>query len=279
MTTLKMRISVNKRKGDDREKGLKITRNLLITDNKLESKKRACSDDFNGKEIKKRRKSCLRNHSSSSPTATLLAAHRSSHHSSSSSTATIHGSGWDRQNKPKSRETSEQGCLRNLRGGRDCQMKTPPPLHSEKESRRFDHSSSCATTAAIDKESCSTTSLTVGAPLSPTHALRAAQMKERYAHLIFKANLHLAAMNQGDNNADPLKQQQERERREIAEKARIEEEIKAAQTLLRMRAEADLKIQREAARISLENMEKTVEFDDAMQIIRDFESLLNAPVC
>nr|GMD86691.1 transcription factor GTE12-like [Ipomoea batatas] len=75
---------------------------------------------------------------------------------------------------------------------------------------------------------------------------------------------------------DPLKQQQERERLEIAEKARIEEEIKAAQILVRMRAEADLKIQREAARIAFEKMEKTVEFNDAWQIMRDFESLLNS---
>ncbi|XP_019163983.1 PREDICTED: transcription factor GTE10-like [Ipomoea nil] len=217
---------------------------------------------------------CLRNHSSSSPTATIVAAHRSSHHSSSSPT-TATRSGWDGQNKPKSRETSEQGCLRNLRGGRDCQKKTQPPLHSEKESRRFDHSSSCATTAAIDQESCSTTSLTVGAPLSPTHALRAAQMKQRYAHLIFKENHQL---KQGDI-ADHLKQQEEIRRREIAEKAKIEQEIKAAQTLVQMRAEAELKIQRVAARIALEKMEKTVEFNDALQIMRDFESLLNATVC
>nr|GMD14844.1 transcription factor GTE12 [Ipomoea batatas] len=97
------------------------------------------------------------------------------------------------------------------------------------------------------------------------------KMKKRYAHLIFKATHQPLG--------DPLKQQQERERLEIAEKARIEEEIKAAQTLLRMRAEADLKIQREAARTALEKMEKTVEFNDAWQIMRDFESLLNSTGC
>nr|GMD92011.1 transcription factor GTE12-like [Ipomoea batatas] len=108
--------------------------------------------------------------------------------------------------------------------------------------------------------------------ISPTRALRAAQMKKRYAHLIFKATHQPLLMPLGD----PLKQQQERERLEMAEKARIEEEIKAAQTLVRMRAEADLKIQREAARIAFEKMEKTVEFNDAWQIMRDFESLLNS---
>nr|GLL46067.1 transcription factor GTE10-like [Ipomoea trifida] len=106
--------------------------------------------------------------------------------------------------------------------------------------------------------------------ISPTRALRAAQMKKRYAHLIFKATHQPLLMPLGD----PLKQQQERERLEMAEKARIEEEIKAAQTLVRMRAEADLKIQREG--IAFEKMEKTVEFNVAWQIMRDFESLLNS---
>nr|GME01180.1 transcription factor GTE12 [Ipomoea batatas] len=140
-----------------------------------------------------------------------------------------------------------KGCLQNP-GGNDYQdmNNSTPPLQKEKESCSSDQSSS-----------------PTGAQLSPTKALRAAQMKKRYAHLISKAN-------QGDNNnnADP---QQERER--IAEKGRIDEEIIKAsgETVLPQRQR-----EREAARIALEKMKQTVEFDDALQIMSDFESLLSA---
>ncbi|XP_019163513.1 PREDICTED: uncharacterized protein LOC109159860 [Ipomoea nil] len=141
----------------------------------------------------------------------------------------------------------------------DCERALPKKkmIHREKKKENctaIDHACTTTTTSL---------SLTVDAhQLSPTKALRAAMMKKRYAHLIFKAT-------QGDI-ADHMKQQEERE------KARIEEEVKAAQTLLRIRAEAELKIKREAAGIALEKMKKTVEFNDACQIMRDFESLLNA---
>nr|GMD13097.1 Transcription factor GTE11 [Ipomoea batatas] len=135
-----------------------------------------------------------------------------------------------------------KGCLQNP-GGNDYQEmnNSTPPLQKEKESCSSDHSSS-----------------PTGAQLSPTKALRAAQMKKRYAHLISKAN-------QGDNNADP---QQERER--IAEKGRTDEEIIKAsgETVLTQRQR-----EREAARIALEKMKQTVEFDDALQIMSDFETI------
>ncbi|XP_019150205.1 PREDICTED: uncharacterized protein LOC109147021 [Ipomoea nil] len=244
MTTLNVRISVNKRKGDDREKGLKITRNLLITHNnkKLESKKRACSDDFNVKEIKRRRKSvgltqdcettmihrgggywdcqnkpktshqgCLPNHSSSSPTAT------------------IHRSGRDRQNKPK---TSHQGCLRNHRDCRSSHHSSSSPTATIVAAHLSSHHSSSSPTATIvaaqrsshHSSSSPTATIFAAHQLSPTKELRAAMMKKRYAHLIFKAKHHL---KKGDI-ADHLKQQEEIRRLEIAEKAKIEQEIKAA---------------------------------------------------
>nr|GMD20681.1 transcription factor GTE12-like [Ipomoea batatas] len=268
IANLKKRISTGKR--DDREKGLKMMRNILTENKKLESnKKRGFDDDFkvdDGKE-KRRRRMDYRQRVLRAPSTM------------------IHRGGWDCQNKPKSHESSEQDCLRN-RGGRDCQNKPKnheccgrnpggrdcqdtkkTPLQKEKESCcRSDH---CSSPATID-EGCTTSQL------SPTKALRAAQMKKRYAHLIFKATHQPLLMPLGD----PLKQQQEIERLEIAEKARIEEEVKAAQTLLQMGVDPDLKIQRqrerEAAKIALDKMEKTVEFNDAMQIMRDFESLLNA---
>nr|XP_016514270.1 PREDICTED: transcription factor GTE11-like [Nicotiana tabacum] len=62
-----------------------------------------------------------------------------------------------------------------------------------------------------------------------------------------------------------------------AEKARIEAELKAAEVASRRKAEADLKMQRErqreAARIALQKMERTVEFEDNLKILRDLEKL------
>nr|GMD14845.1 transcription factor GTE12-like [Ipomoea batatas]GMD17962.1 transcription factor GTE12-like [Ipomoea batatas] len=274
IANLKMRISTGKR--DDREKGLKMMRN----DNKnLESKKRGSDDDFkvDARKEKRRRITRMDYFSIREDCARVLpipltmihrrdCQNKPKSHESSEQDCRRNRGGRDCQNKPKSHESSEEDCPQNP-GRRDCQDTKKTPLQKEKESCcRSDDSSSCAT---ID-EGCTTSQL------SPTKALRAAQMKKRYAHLIFKATHQPLLMPLGD----PLKQQQERERLEIAEKARIEEEIKAAQTLVQMRADPDLKIQRqrerEAARIALDKMEKTVEFNDALQIMRDFESLLNA---
>nr|GLL31716.1 transcription factor GTE10-like [Ipomoea trifida] len=259
IANLKIRISTGKR--DDREKGLKMMRN----DNKnLESKKRGSDDDFRGDARKEKRRRIMR--------MDYFTIREDCERVLPIPLTMIHRGGWDCRNKPKSHESSEQDCRRNP-GGRDCQDTKKTPLLKEKESCRSDHSSSRAT---ID-EVCTTSHL------SQTSALRAVQMKKRYAHLIFKATHQAVFMplKPGDN-ADPHKQQQERERLEIAEKAMIEEEVKAAQTLLQMRADPDIKIQRqrerEAARIALDKMEKTVEFNDALQIMRDYESLLNNAV-
>nr|GME01179.1 transcription factor GTE12-like [Ipomoea batatas] len=259
IANLKMRISTGKR--DDREKGLTMMRN----DNKnLESKKRCFDDDFKvdgGKEKRQRimrmdyfsiREDCTR-----VLPIPLTMIHRR-----------------DCQNKPKSHESSEKDCRRNP-GGRDCQDTEKTPLQKEKEScSRADHSSSPR--ATID-EVCNTSQL------SPTRALRAAQIKKRYAHLIFKATHQplLMPLKQGDHyKHDPLQERERLQKQEIAQTAKIEEEVKAAQTLLQMRADPDIKIQRqrerEAARIALDKMEKSVEFNDALQIMRDYESLLNA---
>nr|GMD17963.1 transcription factor GTE12-like [Ipomoea batatas] len=236
LANLKIRVSTGKR--DDREKGLKMMRN----ENKnLESKKCTLANlkirvSTGKRDDREKGLKMMRNDNKN-----LESKKRGS----------------DDDFKVDDRKEKRRRIMRmdyySIR--EDCEKK-------EKEScSRSDH---CSSRATID-EGCTTSQL------SPTKALRAAQMKKRYAHLIFKATHQPLG--------DPLKQQQERERLEIAEKARIEEEIKAAQTLLRMRAEADLKIQREAARTALEKMEKTVEFNDAWQIMRDFESLLNSTGC
>lgn len=147
----------------------------------------------------------------------------------------------------------------------------------EKGSPSSDHSS-CATTTPTG-EGC--TSL-ADSQLSPTKALRAAMLMSRFAETIFKANHQVLVPHGGKVNT--LKLQQERERlqkQEFAEKVRIEEQRRAAEAASRMRAEAELKIQRErarqAARIALEKMEKTVEFEDNLKILKELERLRRCP--
>ncbi|KAK3000716.1 hypothetical protein RJ639_021954 [Escallonia herrerae] len=111
--------------------------------------------------------------------------------------------------------------------------------------------------------------------VSPQKALRAAMLKSRFADTILKAQ-QKTLLDHGDK-ADPVKMQQEKERLERLqreEKARIEAQIRAAEAASRLRAEAELKKQREkereAARIALQKMERTVELDN-LEIIKDLE--------
>ncbi|CAN4105719.1 unnamed protein product [Withania somnifera] len=114
--------------------------------------------------------------------------------------------------------------------------------------------------------------------LSPTKALRAAMLKRRFADTIIKAKQKSLPVD-GDK-ADLHRMQQQRtqlEKQQLEEKARIEAELKAAEVASRRKAEADLKMQRErqreAARIALQKMERTVEFEDNLKILRDLEKL------
>ncbi|KAK4361269.1 hypothetical protein RND71_020221 [Anisodus tanguticus] len=114
--------------------------------------------------------------------------------------------------------------------------------------------------------------------LSPTKALRAAMLKSRFADTIIKAKQKALPVD-GDK-VDSHRMQQERaqlEKQQLEEKARIEAELKAAEVASRRKAEADLKMQRErqreAARIALQKMERTVEFEDNLKILRDLEKL------
>ncbi|MCD7460155.1 hypothetical protein HAX54_042964 [Datura stramonium] len=114
--------------------------------------------------------------------------------------------------------------------------------------------------------------------LSPTKALRAAMLKRRFADTIIKAKQKSLPVD-GDK-ADLHRMQLERaqlEKQQLEEKARIEAELKAAEVASRRKAEADLKMQRErqreAARIALQKMERTVEFEDNLKILRDLEKL------
>lgn len=136
--------------------------------------------------------------------------------------------------------------------------------------------------------------------LSPTRALRAAKLKSRFADTIYKAQ-QKTLLDHGDKS-DPARMQHEREKLEKQrhqEKARIEAEIKAAEAAVRMKAEAELRMrreraeaelkkqreraeaehkmqrerEREAARLALQKMEKTVDIDENSQFFKDVENL------
>ncbi|KAJ7947218.1 Transcription factor GTE12 [Quillaja saponaria] len=114
--------------------------------------------------------------------------------------------------------------------------------------------------------------------LSPKKALRAAMLKSRFADTILKAQ-QKTLLDHGDKG-DPLKMQQEKERLErmqLEEKARIEAQIKAAEAAAMLRAEEELKKrrqkEREAARAALQKMEKTVEIEQNLEILKELEKL------
>ncbi|KAI4304444.1 hypothetical protein MLD38_039953 [Melastoma candidum] len=129
---------------------------------------------------------------------------------------------------------------------------------------------------ATSREDWSDPSLDV--QLSPKKALRAAMLKSRFADTILKAQ-QKTLLDHGDK-ADPTKLQQEKERleqRQREEKARIEAQIKAAGVAARMRAEVELKErrgrEREAARLALQKMEKTVDIGENLETLKELEML------
>eukprot|EP01018_Ginkgo_biloba_P013705 Gb_30202 [translate_table: standard] len=116
--------------------------------------------------------------------------------------------------------------------------------------------------------------------VSPDKLYRAALLRNRFADTILKAQEK--TLNQGDRG-DPEKLRREREeleRRQREEKARLQAEAEAAE-MARMQAEAvaaaeakrKREIEREAARLALQKMEKTVEIDENSQILKDLEML------
>ncbi|KAJ0966192.1 hypothetical protein J5N97_027330 [Dioscorea zingiberensis] len=114
--------------------------------------------------------------------------------------------------------------------------------------------------------------------LSPTKALRAAMLKSRFADTIIKAQ-QKTLLNHA-NKVDRVKMQREKEKLEKQqqeEKVRIEAQVRAAEAAARKRAEDELKMQREkareAARLALRKMERTVVINDNYQTLKDLESL------
>ncbi|XP_078180589.1 transcription factor GTE12-like [Carex rostrata] len=114
-------------------------------------------------------------------------------------------------------------------------------------------------------------------PLSPSRALRAAMLKSRFADTIVKAQQR-ALLDQG-KNVDPIKLQLEREkleRRQQEEKVRLEAKVRAAQAAARKKAEEDRKLkrekEREAARLALQQVKKTVDLDNT-ELIKELERM------
>ncbi|KAJ1701005.1 hypothetical protein LUZ63_000784 [Rhynchospora breviuscula] len=114
-------------------------------------------------------------------------------------------------------------------------------------------------------------------PLSPSRALRAAMLKSRFADTILKAQGRVL-LDQG-KKVDPIKLQLEREkleRKQQEERVKLEAKVRAAQAAARMKAEADRKLKREkdreAARLALQQVKKTVDLDNS-ELLKELESL------
>lgn len=132
------------------------------------------------------------------------------------------------------------------------------------------------TTAAVPGEGWITPIFDV--QLSPKKALRAAMLKSRFADTILKAQ-QKTLLDHG-NKADRVKMQQKKERlekKQLEEKGRLEAQVRAAEAASRMKAETESKLQREkereAARIALQKMARTVEFENNVQIVKELEKL------
>ncbi|KAJ1414186.1 hypothetical protein SESBI_19036 [Sesbania bispinosa] len=171
----------------------------------------------------------------------------------------------------------------------DCQTKCISPVQrksdpdSDGAASSLDSEHVCASsqhaTPATDASSGEVWSTPVfPVQLSPKKALRAAMLKSRFADTILKAQ-QKTLLEHGDKG-DPLKMQLEKERLERMqreERARIEAQIKTAEAAARMRAEEELKKQREkereAARVAIEKMKRTVEIEHNLEAVKELEIL------
>ncbi|KAF5736288.1 hypothetical protein HS088_TW14G00427 [Tripterygium wilfordii] len=172
----------------------------------------------------------------------------------------------------------------------DWQAKKTSTSHTSKS----DGTSDGAVSSIEDESLCLSSQLTISATdatsvegwgtsiydveLSPKRALRAAMLKSRFADTIVKAQ-QKTLLDQGDK-ADPVKLRVEKEKlekKQREEKARIEAQIRATEAAAREREEAELKKHREkareASRIALLQMKRTVEIEQNVLIERELEML------
>ncbi|KAM0906929.1 hypothetical protein ACQ4PT_016464 [Festuca glaucescens] len=112
-------------------------------------------------------------------------------------------------------------------------------------------------------------------PLSPTKALRAAILKRRFAGTIVKAQQKALL----DHQIDPAKLQMEKERlekRQQQEKERIEAQVKAAEAAAQFKLDEETRIkreqEREAARLALHMMKKTIDIDNS-DFLKELENM------
>ncbi|XP_051177528.1 transcription factor GTE12 isoform X1 [Lolium perenne] len=112
-------------------------------------------------------------------------------------------------------------------------------------------------------------------PLSPTKALRAAILKRRFAGTIVKAQQKALL----DHQIDPAKLQMEKERlekRQQQEKERIEAQVKAAEVAAQFKLDEETRIkreqEREAARLALQMMKKTIDIDNS-DFLKELENM------
>ncbi|XP_073151845.1 transcription factor GTE12-like [Henckelia pumila] len=153
----------------------------------------------------------------------------------------------------------------------DGEVKYPMESHSSKLNPDFGGSSphdhvSTPATADVSGEGWTPLNL----QMSPKKALRAAMLKTRFADTIFRAT-HQSLLDHGEKS-NPARMQQEKERMERQqreERTRIEEEIKAVEEESRMRRERE----REAARMALQKMQKTVEINENQEVLNYLEML------
>lgn len=115
--------------------------------------------------------------------------------------------------------------------------------------------------------------------LSPKKALRAAMLKKRFADTILKAKQKTLLDHVDKVDPINLRQEQEKlEKQQQEEKARIEDQIRAAKVASSLKAQEEMRLrrerEREAARIALQKMEKTVEIEDNMKVLKELEIVL-----
>ncbi|GAB2289410.1 hypothetical protein Dimus_023719 [Dionaea muscipula] len=123
-----------------------------------------------------------------------------------------------------------------------------------------------------------------GRQVSPDKLYRAALLRSRFADTILKAQEK--TLEKGEKR-DPEKlrlEREELERRQREEKARLQAEARAAEEARRKAealaaAEAKRKreLEREAARLALQKMEKTVDINENSEFLGDLELLSSAP--
>ncbi|CAN1150198.1 Transcription factor GTE12 [Linum perenne] len=179
----------------------------------------------------------------------------------------------------------------DVRKSLDC----PPDVISTSQMSRSDPDSDGAVSAVDEDNVCPSSQLAAPTAdaisgedwrsnavevqqMSPKRALRAAIIKERFAHTILKAK-HKTLLDNGEK-ADLIKMQQEKDRLQRIhheEKARIEAQIRKAETALRRKEEMELKEQRqqerEAARAAMLKIERSVEIEENREVLKELEDL------